>query len=91
MYDIPNNTTIPQLEEQFIIMIVDSEANLNFNHNSADYGGALVVENSKTNGIEFCDDRAMTSGGAMEIIYISTNISVKFTMNSAIFIYVWKH
>ena len=98
MCDIPNNTTIPQLEEQFVFKIVDSEANLNFNHNSADYGGALVVENSTvhmvwygTNGIEFYDDRAMTSGGAMEIIYISTNISVKFTMNSAIFIYVWKH
>ena len=74
-------------------MIVGSEANFNFNHNSADYGGALVVENStvhiNTNGIEFYDDRAMTSGGAMEIIYISTNIlSVKFTV---IFIYVWKH
>ena len=58
MCDIPNNTTIPQLEEQFIFKVIeDSEANLNFNHNSADYGGALVVENStvhvNTNGIEF--------------------------------------
>ena len=69
MCDIPNNTTIPQLEEQFIFkVIVDSEANFNFNHNSADYGGALVVENSTAhiniNGIEYYDDRAMTSGNS---------------------------
>ena len=46
MCDIPNNTTILQLEEQFIfkvLLIVDSEASLNFNHNSADYEEALAL------------------------------------------------
>ena len=72
-------------------LIVDSEANLTFSHNSGGFGGALALINSSalvnTSGIEFYGNRATISGGAILFTYgimiINTNKSVKFIMNSA--------
>ena len=72
-------------------LIVDSEANLTFSHNSGGFGGALSLVNStalvNTSGIEFYGNRATISGGAIDFIYgtmiINANKSVKFIMNSA--------
>ena len=72
-------------------LIVDSEANLIFSHNSADsVGGALELQNStahvNSNNIKFYDNRA-SAGGAINFYYgrmiINTNKTVKFIMNYA--------
>ena len=72
-------------------LIVDSEANLNFSHNSASLrGGALELVNStvhmNTGGIKFYDNKA-SYGGAMFSFYgtmiINANKSINFIMNSA--------
>ena len=72
-------------------LIINSEANLTFNHNYAtSNGGALESVNStahvNTSGIKFYNNRAYY-GGAINSFYgtmiINTNTSVNFTMNSA--------
>ena len=72
-------------------LIINSEANLIFNHNCAtSNGGALESVNStvhvNTSGIKFYDNRARY-GGAINSFYgtmiINTNKSINFTMNSA--------
>ena len=72
-------------------LIVEQKANLIFSHNSANVGGALRLLNSivhvNSSGIEFYDNRASSSGGAIGFLYgtmvISTKILVQFIMNSA--------
>ena len=90
-----NHVRVPQVGGAIWLsnatLIVDSEANLIFSHNSADFGGALTLMNStvhvNTSGIKFYGNRATRSGGAIDFIYgtmnIYTNKSVNFTMNSA--------
>ena len=71
-------------------LIVKANANLNFSNNFAIYGGALILRNSTahvdTDGIQFYNNRG-SWGGAMYFVYgtmyINTNKSVKFIMNTA--------